>query len=91
MSNRIDGEAFKAWRKGMQEAERVIEEEKTKWLQSLTPEESIKIYLDLKELAKHNPNQPERSEFVERLSIVYQRYMEAYNKKIKQEQESKHD
>jgi hypothetical protein len=77
MGKPIDPKAFAEWRRGMQEAGRIIESEKTEWLQRLTPEESIQIYLSLWELGNRNRCRQEPSEMLVRVMRVFQRYLEA--------------
>ena len=61
MSEKLDKAEVQQWIKGQKEAQKVIAREKTRWLQSLTQEESLRIYLELKAAAPDDPNRTDVS------------------------------
>ena len=53
---KLDKKEVRKWLEGQKAAEREIAKERARFLQSLTPEESLRIYLSLKEISPDDPH-----------------------------------
>ncbi|MCS7066478.1 MAG: hypothetical protein NZL85_09455 [Fimbriimonadales bacterium] len=73
----IDGEALRAWLESMRQAEARTQHEQTRWLQQLSPAESLAIYHDLWQSGAPHRDLQKPSEYILRLQRVYRRILEA--------------
>lgn len=56
MAAKPDKAKVRGWVRGHRDAERLIKRERMRELASMTPEESLRIYLQLKDAAPDDPN-----------------------------------
>jgi hypothetical protein len=61
MEPKLNRDAVQNWLKGQREAQKVIERERREELRKRTPEESLRIYLELKEASPDDPNRTDIS------------------------------
>lgn len=61
MEHKLDKEAVQNWLRGQREAGKTIERERREQLRTRTQEESLRIYLGLKEASPDDPNRTDVS------------------------------
>lgn len=76
MSEQLDKEGARRWLLGQKEAARMIERERVRRLRTITREESLRIYLELKEASPDDPNRTEVSPVLWAMRKLMRKYAE---------------